>query len=715
VSRAQDPATRRQPSTTGHAESGRLYKVGECRQAPSVRVPDMYPNANGDIVTAQTVPDPVTGLPGRGLFVERLSRSIERSSQYPGFHFAVLRVALDRPEGRADGSGGDDVLLSTAARRLEASLRVREMPPTLRHDDVVARLDGPCFGILLDGLKDVAHATVVAERILAGMLEPFMVDGREERLVACVGVALSPTGYAQADDVLHDADSAAQRARLLGGCRCEVFDTEVLKIAQSELRLEADFSGAIEREEFFLLYQPIVSLASNQVVGFEALVRWQHPVLGLIAPLEFIPLAERTGFIVTLGQWVLSEACRQLKAWQDVAAAADVWMSVNLSSVQFKRPALVEEISATLRDSGLEPRRLILELTESIAMDDPAAVRASLLQLRAIGVRVSLDDFGTGHSSLAYLRQFPLDSLKVDRSFVRGIENSGDMASIVNAVKSMAHQLGLRVVAEGIEKDEQLALLRALDCEMGQGYLFSRPIDADAAAAMLTAGLPAREPVAVTRLPAIPMRTVNARAARAGSRWRDQRTRRWLYAAVGVAVLVLSVGLPRLTGTPEPDVPPGAPGSPDGIRAALGTDIPLPPRPAEPVPAVPSPSRAARRREAASAGLKTVRDTASAAVVTPAPVEPTMLTSLRVVHQHRLGSCRGLLVVTRSGVEYQPDEAEHQAKDGFVMPFTRFLSEKSGDSLIIKSNDRDYRFKAAVEGRGGDHIEQLDAAIARLR
>jgi len=270
-------------------------------------------------------------------------------------------------------------------------------------------------------------------------------------------------------------------------------------------------------------------------------------------------------------------------------------------------------------------------------------------------------------------------------------------------------------VAEGIEKDEQLALLRALDCEMGQGYLFSRPIDADAAAAMLTAGLPAREPVAVTLLPAIPMRTVNARAARAGSRWRDQRTRRWLYAAVGVAVLVLSVGLPRLTGTPEPDVPPGAPGSPDGIRAALGTDIPLPPRPAEPVPAVPSPSRAARRREAASAGLKTVRDTASAAVVTPAPVEPTMLTSLRVVHQHRLGSCRGLLVVTRSGVEYQPDEAEHQAKDGFVMPFTRFLSEKSGDSLIIKSNDRDYRFKAAVEGRGGDHIEQLDAAIARLR
>ena len=460
-------------------------------------------NANGDIVTAETVPDPITGLPGRRLFVDRLSRSIERASEYPGFHFAVLCVWLDRPGEGAERPGGGDALLSTAARRLEASLRVREMPPTLRHDDVVARLAGDGFAILLDGLKDVAHATVVAERILAGMLEPFTVDGRQEKLAACVGVALSATGYAQADDVLHDAEAAVQRARLLGGCRCEVFDTAVLRIAQSELRLEADFAGAIEREEFFLVYQPIVSLASNEIVGFEALVRWQHPVLGLIAPLEFIPLAERTGFIVPLGQWVLAEACRQLKAWQDSPSAADVWMSVNLSSVQFKRPTLVEEISATLRDSGLEPRRLILELTESIAMEDPAAVRASLLELRAIGVRVSLDDFGTGHSSLAYLRQFPLDSLKVDRSFVRGIENSGDMASIVNAVKSMAHQLGLRVVAEGIEKDEQLALLRALDCEMGQGYLFSRPIDADAAAALLAAGLPAREPVAVTVLPAI--------------------------------------------------------------------------------------------------------------------------------------------------------------------------------------------------------------------
>ena len=680
----------------------------------------MHSSANGDVVLAPTVPDPITGpSPRRLAFAERLARSVERAGLYPGFHFAVLCIALDRPGGRVDQPGDDDPLLSMAERRLEASLRAHEMPPTLRHDDVVARLEGDCFAVLLDGLKDVAHASVAAERLLGEMLEPFPLGGSEERLAASVGVALSATGYTRAEDVLRDADAAVKRARLLGGRRCEMFDTEVLKIGQAELRLEADFAGAIERGEFFLLYQPIVSLASNQVVGLEALVRWRHPVLGLIAPLEFVPLAERTGFIVPLGQWVLAEACRQLQAWRNASADADVWMSVNLSSVQFRRPTLVEEIAATLRDTGLEPRRLILELTESIAMENPGAVRASLLQLRAIGVRVSLDDFGTGHSSLAYLRQFPLDSLKVDRSFVRGIENSGDMASIVNAVKSMAHQLGLRVVAEGIEKDEQLALLRALDCEMGQGYLFSRPLDADATAALLATGLPAREPVAVTVMPNLPIRTVDGRGtSTASSRW-SGRTRNWLYAAAGVAVLALSAGLPRLTDLWARDVPPAAMVPPEATRGAVHTDIALPPPTVEPPPRVPASPRAARREKPPLAVVAAPAPAAPApaapAPAAPTPAAPTALTSLRVVHQHRLGSCRGLLVVTRAGVEYQPDEAEHQAKDGFVMPFTRFLSERSGDSLVIKSNDRDYRFKAALAGNGSEHIERIDAAIARLR
>jgi len=683
--------------------------------------PCMHSDATGEFVTAETGADPLTSMASRPLLVERLSRSIERASRYPGLHFAILCVEVDRRSDGVARPDAPDPLLQAVALRLESSLRARYMPPTLRHDDIVARLDGDAFGILLDGLKDLADATLVADRILAEMLEPFSIDGGAVTIAASIGVSLSATGYVHADDVLRDAASAAHRAALLGGSRCEVFDPEVLKVAQAELRLEADFAAALERDEFFLLYQPIVSLASNRLEGFEALVRWQHPVLGLIAPLEFIPLAERTGFIVPLGKWVLDHACRQLKAWEALAPGADVWMSVNLSSVQFKRSTLVEEITEILRDSGLEPRRLILELTESIAMENPPAVRASLLQLRAIGVRVSLDDFGTGHSSLAYLRQFPLDSLKVDRSFVRGIETDGDMASIVNAVKSMAHQLGLRIVAEGIEKDEQLALLRSLDCEMGQGYLFSRPVDANDAAALLTSGLPLREPVAPTAPPALLVRPSNPRQPKTVMTWRSGGAWRWLSAAAGVVVLVLSAGLPRLFGTRLPEVAPPAASSVTAGRngSAVAADRPLPPPAAAPA-ALPAPSRAAGP---ASSPARTPRSSATVPVAPSAPaavpnapaVVPKAIASLRVVHQHRLGSCRGLLVVTRDGVEYQPDETEHQVKDGFAFPYTRFLSEKSGASLVIKSNNRDYRFKADMPEKASEHIEQIDAAIARLR
>jgi len=278
------------------------------------------------------------------------------------------------------------------------------------------------------------------------------------------------------------------------------------------------------------------------------------------------------------------------------------------------------------------------------------------------------------------------------------------MASIINAVKAMAHQLGLRVVAEGIEKDEQLALLRALDCEMGQGFLFSRPVDATGAATLLTAGMPLREPVALSALPAMPMRTVNALRTTAPSGWRGVATRRWLYAAAGAVVVVLSVGLPRLVGTRPPETPANEAPSPAG-RADLNADIPLTPPAAELPLATPSPSRTAARRDPAPA----------TAAPPPAPAAPMAVTSLRVVHQHRLGNCRGLLVVTRDGVDYQPDEAEHQAKDGFTFEYTRFLSEMSGDSLVIRSNNRDYRFKADVAGNGDGHIERIDAAIARLR
>ena len=484
-------------------------------------------------VTAEAVTDSLTGLPNQLLLAERLTRSIERAQRYPGFHFAVLVIGLERTDIPEEPVTRDP-LLTGAARRLETCLRVRETPPSLRNDDLVVRLAGDRFAILLDGLKEIGHATVAADRILAEVLAPYSVSGRDVRMSASIGIAVSSTGYTRADDVLRDADTALHRAQLLGGKRCEVFDTAVLQLAQAELRLEADLEGALERDEFVLFYQPIVSLASNQIVGFEALVRWRHPVLGMILPLEFVPIAERTGFIVPLGNWVLREACRQLKEWQGITPLAEhLWVSVNLSGVQLKHPRLVEEIGDALLEYALEPRCLLLELTEGMAMENPAAAQTLLMQIRALGVRVSVDDFGTGHSALAYLRQLPLDSLKVDRSFVRGIEANPDMASILGAVTTMTRQLGLQMVAEGIEKGEQLELIRGLDCEFGQGFLFSKPVDRDRATAMVTGGLPEWPALAA------------AHPARLPAKLQRLWTARTLFAAAAVLAVIVSAGLPR--------------------------------------------------------------------------------------------------------------------------------------------------------------------------
>src|SRR5688572_5397069 len=574
-------------------------------------------------VTAEAVTDSLTGLPNQLLLVERLSRSIERARRYPGFHFAVLVIALERSEV-PDGTVTRDPLLTSAARRLETHLRVRQATPSLRNNDLVARLEGDQFAILLDGLKEIGHATVAADRILAEVLSPYTVSGRDVRVSASIGIAVSSTGYIGANEVLRDAATALHRAELLGGKRCEVFDTAALQEAQAELRLEGDLDGALERREFVLFYQPIVSLASNQIVGFEALVRWQHPVLGMILPLEFVPIAEKTGFIVPLGNWVLRDACRQLKEWQSSTPLAEhLWVSVNLSGVQLKHPRLVEEIGDALHDYALEPRCLLLELTESMAMENPAAAQTLLMQIRALGVRVSVDDFGTGHSALAYLRQFPLDSLKVDRSFVRGIEANPDMASILGAVTTMARQLGLQMVAEGIEKGEQLEMIRSLDCEFGQGFLFSTPVDRDRATSMVNTGLP--------QWPAL--------AATTGIRPRMDLRHLWttrnLFAAAAVLAVMVSVGLPRyLTADP-------APAAELLAGTARGADIPLAPS-AEPgstsAPRQPSvsPSVSPPPSQPAPPSQSGVADAARAGAGT-APL-PGLLTSMRVVHQHRLGS-----------------------------------------------------------------------------
>ena len=622
--------------------------------------------------------------------------------------------------------------MNAVARRLETCLRAREEHPTLRNNDLVARLEGDQFVILLDGLKELGHAVVAADRILATVLAPYRMGAREIRVSTSVGIALSATAYTRAEDAMRDADTALHRAKLLGGNRCEVFDAEALRSVQTELQLESDFGGAIERGEFVLFYQPIVSVASNQILGFEALVRWQHPILGLIPPLEFIPIAEKTGFIVPLGNWVAREACRQVKAWQgELPGAGDLWVSVNLSSLQLNSPTLVDDIAGVLRDTSLEPRCLVVELTESQAMENPAAVQTVLMQLRARGLRVSVDDFGTGHSALAHLRQLPLDLLKVDRSFVRGIEAHKDMKSILSAVMALARELGLQAVAEGIEKTEQLELVRSLGCHAGQGFLFSKPVDSEAAAELFKTGVTPKQT------------EKTAPRTDHGGKGRQSGTLKSLYAAAAVLAVVASVGLPgyfsqqpvQLPTAPAPPrlpavAAPPVPQIPDEANHSRQLPVaPVSPSPVSPVSPV-SPGAARRLDDTRNTGRAANAPAiiASAAPVAPAtravPVTPpasgvpassapTSVASLRVVHQHRIGYCRGLLVVSDAGLSYVPGEAD-QRKDAFSFGHDQFLHELKDESLTIRSTDRAYRFKAA-DAAGNGQLAEIVKSITRLK
>ena len=440
--------------------------------------------ADGDL-------DAPTGLPDRLSFMDHLAGAIDRSKRNPAHHFAVLLLELDRPD--RPGDDGDapacDCALTAAARRLEARLRAEERGAGENPTHLLARLRGDELAILLDGLEEVADARAVADQILAETIASCTVGGRERFLSPSIGIAVSATGYTRAEDVLRDADTALYRARLLGRGRAEVFDTAALRSVQAERQLETDLREALSRGEFLLYFQPVVCLASNRIVGFEALVRWQHPSRGLVSPEEFIPIAEKTGLIVPLGKWIVREACLQLKAWQErLDAAKDVWVSVNLSASQFTHPGLVDAIGEALRDVDLPARSLVLELTEGVAMENPAAVEDMLTRLRRMGARIALDDFGTGPSSLSCLHQYPAELLKLDRSFVRDLETRKDMREIVRAVTALAHQLGMQVVAEGIENEGQRALVRSMGCEHAQGFLYSKPVDHEGSASLLRLG-----------------------------------------------------------------------------------------------------------------------------------------------------------------------------------------------------------------------------------
>jgi diguanylate cyclase (GGDEF)-like protein/PAS domain S-box-containing protein len=423
--------------------------------------------------------DALTELPNRVLFMDHLKHAVERSRRNKGFFFTVLFLDLDRFKIINDSLGhmvGDQLLVGIA-RRLETCVR---------SVDTVARLGGDEFTILLEDLKDPAETVEIVDRIQKELSVPFKLGVHEVFTSVSIGVAPSTTGYERAEDILRDADTAMYRAKSSGKARHEVFDREMHAHAMNLLHIETDLRRAVERGELRLHYQPIVSLADESVIGFEALVRWQHSGRGLVSPMDFIPVAEETGQIVPIGRWVLREACRQMSEWKRRdASAAPLFMSVNLSGKQFTQPDLLGEVTRILEETGLDPRSLKLEITESVVMENIEAAVEMLESLRALGVEVSIDDFGTGYSSLSYLHRLPIDTLKVDRSFVSRMASNNENTEIVRTIVTLAQSLDMKVVAEGVETSEQLAQLQILRCEGGQGFLFSRPLDAEGAGALL--------------------------------------------------------------------------------------------------------------------------------------------------------------------------------------------------------------------------------------
>ena len=416
--------------------------------------------------------DALTGLPNRSLFTEHLRLALGRTHQNEGYRFCVLFLDLDRFKNINDSLGhpcGDELLM-LVARRLETCVR---------QTDVVARFGGDEFAILLDAMQDPSDAIQVAEKVLQTIAAPFKLTNHEAITTASIGVAFGSPNYKEAEDIVRDADTAMYRAKDSGKARYELFDTAMHTRAVTLLRLETDLRRAIENEELCVYYQPIVRLDNGELHGFEALVRWHHPERGLVSPDDFISLAEETGLILPLGLNVLREACRQLRKWQQRSLSdRDLIMSVNLSGKQLAQPDLVERIEEVLHESQLNPWHLKLEVTESVVMENPEVAAVTLAKLRALGVFLSIDDFGTGYSSLSYLNRFPLDILKIDRSFISTMNQTDENLQIVKTIVTLAGNLGMQVIAEGVETEEQLHQLRLLKCQYAQGYLFSEPLDA---------------------------------------------------------------------------------------------------------------------------------------------------------------------------------------------------------------------------------------------
>jgi diguanylate cyclase (GGDEF)-like protein len=425
--------------------------------------------------------DSLTGLPNRVLFLRKLESALNRTKQDDNYQFAVLFLDCDRFKVVNDSLGhfvGDELLIAIA-RRIQS---------TLSPFDTFARFGGDEFAVLLENVSDLGMVKDLAEKIIQQLSLPFNLSRYEVFMDASIGINWGDRSYEKPEFIMRDADTAMYRAKALGRARYHIFDPVMHSQAIQLLELENDLRRAVERQEFIIYYQPLVSLATGRINGFEALVRWQHPKHGLILPTEFIPASEEMGLIYPLTAWILKSVCKQLRIWESSPVRSEsLTISINLSARLFSNPNFLSEIDAVINESQVNPANIELEITESVIMENSEAVRNVLYQLKQRQFRLVIDDFGTGYSSLSYLHSFPLNAIKIDKSFVRRMQDNKENMGLVPAMIGIAHSMGMKAIAEGIETPEQLIQLRSLNCDLGQGYLFSPAIEPDRVLGLLAA------------------------------------------------------------------------------------------------------------------------------------------------------------------------------------------------------------------------------------
>ena len=417
--------------------------------------------------------DELTGLPNRTLMMERIELAIRQDRKIPSYRYALLFIDLDRFKIINDSLGhliGDRLLIEVSSL----------LKDCLRESDLVARFGGDEFVILLDGIVDLQDAAIVCERIQQKLQSPFKLNGQNIFTSASIGIVFNCDRYQNPTELLRDADIAMYRAKAKGKARYEIFDRAMYEETIKLSELENNLRHAVERQEFVLHYQPIISLEDNQLAGFEALIRWQHPTKGLISPTEFIPIAEDTKLIVDIGEWLLHEACQQLQQWQkefaEVRQISSLKMSINLSTQQLQEPEFINKLDRILVKTGIDGSSLKLEITESVLIEPEGRVQDTLQQIRDRKIKLSIDDFGTGYCCFDYLNRFPIDNLKIDRSFIEQMNYGSRNLAIVTSMITLAKNLGMDAISEGVETHQQLQQLKDLGCEFGQGYLFAKPL-----------------------------------------------------------------------------------------------------------------------------------------------------------------------------------------------------------------------------------------------